>query len=102
MIKYSEFEYEEGAVLRKLFDECIYEITQEVVKHVIRKLQKERKMKLDTLLEEAKIAIIQEERTFAVELIKERLREISTAEKVLHQLKLHFSKLLEKDIADVV
>jgi len=59
-------------------------------------------MKLNELIEDAKAEIESEDREEAIGLIKERLREITMAEKVLGELKKRFSTLLGKDTSDVV
>ncbi len=58
-------------------------------------------MKLKELVEQAKDELTSEKIEIATEEIKERLREIRVAKKVLEKLEVQYSELLEKDIEDV-
>lgn len=59
-------------------------------------------MKMDELVAQAKTELEEEDKKYATELLKERLKEIREAKRVLTTLETQFEELLAKDVADVV
>jgi F0F1-type ATP synthase membrane subunit b/b' len=57
-------------------------------------------LKLSELLDKAKQQIAEEKETAALELLKERVREIEDTEKLLRTQKRQLSELLEKNVDD--
>jgi hypothetical protein len=58
-------------------------------------------MKLAALLREAQTEVAAEQATAAKEVLKERIREIAAAERVLAGMKADLQALLDKDVAEV-
>ena len=59
-------------------------------------------MKVNELMQAAQDELTAEKQDLAKEVLKERLREIASAEKTLSEMKKQLTDLQEQDIADVV